>query len=187
MRSLQRWDVCCLAFIPFPHMSACGYLFNTRQTQCNQMPLCSFFGERQHTKLDSLTNNIWTEDRLDVSQWVKNYRKADRQTLCTESKLQHFSTNHWPSGQKATMLHPASFLFINSSNLMQSLISLCECFLLLLFCIHKGPGSPHWLVIQTFHRTHSHTTFKASSQNTQTNADTLQMLWSNALYTGRNL
>ncbi len=72
--------VCCLVFAPSPHMSTCGYLFNRRQTQCNQMPLSPFFGERQHHKLDSLTNSIWTEDRLVVSQQVKNYRQAD-QTL----------------------------------------------------------------------------------------------------------
>lgn len=41
------------------------------------MPLCPFFGERQQTKLDSLTNSIWTEDRLVVSRPVKNYRRAD--------------------------------------------------------------------------------------------------------------
>lgn len=85
--------VCCLAFTPSPHMSTCGYLFNRRRTQCNQMPLCPFFGERQHHKLDSLTNSIWTEDRLVVSQQVKNYRQAD-QTLnaadksCSQRNLQ---------------------------------------------------------------------------------------------------
>lgn len=86
-RSLHRWAVCCLAFTLFLLTCPHGYLFNSRQNQYNQIPLCPFYWERQHTKLDLLTNNIWTEDRLVVRQWVKNYRKADRPNTLYQVQL----------------------------------------------------------------------------------------------------